>query len=432
MDPITVATKGFLRDLERLWKRDPTRIARLVARPDDHDNIVKALRYAEYDPANRRPLFLHDIAFVEPEDYVRKLCERVAADYELVRLGAAEEGVNLAQFDVPVRPAALSADAYAMTVLVALAERFASHLDGVLVALIPTSVRDVAQWRKLIEQWDRSSRPASLRMAAFDAENGPLSNVLGSECARFSFDMDELFDYAQQQTNRQSAGPAVAPAPTLSPDQKAALEQSTGRKIAAPETATRLRALFLEAARAASKQDFKAAAGMYRQARSLAHDEGLAGEEVAATFALGGACLAAGDRPMAQAMYGQAALLGAQEKLWTIACQAKLGEAGIGWMEQDFGRAGRAYAEAAALAERGEIVPVRIEALRMEGLCHQQRGAEPEAIQAWRKAIEAGTAADKPARSASTFPDVVKTLADLLERRGFRTQADHLRTLLQS
>lgn len=37
---------------------------------------------------------------------------------------------------------------------------------------------------------------------------------------------------------------------------------------------------------------------------------------------------------MAQATYRKAALLAAQEKLWSIACQAKLGEAGVGWMKR--------------------------------------------------------------------------------------------------
>ncbi|WP_437579109.1 hypothetical protein [Sorangium sp. So ce887] len=68
----------------------------------------------------------------------------------------------------------------------------------------------------------------------------------------------------------------------------------------------------------------------------------------------------------------------------------------------------------------------------MEGLCHQHRGAEAEATQAWRRAIDAGTAAEEPARRASTFREVVTTLADLLERRGLRPQAMHLRALLDT
>lgn len=430
MDPITVATKRFLRDLERLWKQRPTQIARLVARPGDRGHVIKALRFAEYDIANRRPLFLFESPFGAVEPYFHGLCERVAADYELVREGAAEEGVSLASLTPPARSPALSAEAHAAAVLAAAAERLASHLDGAVVALIPKAISDPGEWRKSIERLAHTARPLSLRIAVLDPEDGPLAGVLGSEGAVFLFDIDEFFDFAEQQTNRTSAGPPLPQAPSASPEQRAAFEQATGRKVPKPETAAAIRAIFMAGARAAAKNDFKSAAAAYRRARDLCHDEGLCAEETAATFALGGAYLAAGARPMAQATYGQAALLAAHEKLWTIACQAKLGEAGVGLMEKDFGRAARAYAEAAALAERGDIVPLRIEALRMEGICHQHRGAEAEAIQAWRRAVDAGTSADEPALRASPFREVVTTLADLLEARGLRPQAVHLRGLL--
>jgi len=432
VDPITVAAKRFLRDLERLWKRHPQQIARLVARASDRTHVIKALRLAEYDVANRRPLFLFEASFSAAEPYFAALCERVSADYELVRAGAVEEGVTLAPLTPPARSPSLSAETHAAAVLAAVAERLASRLDGALVVLIPKAIADSGEWRRSIERLAHAARPPSLRVAVLDPEDGPLADALGPEGAVFSFDIDELFDFAEQQTSRKSAGPPGPQAPSPSPEQQAAIEQATGRKIPKPETAAAIRALFLNGARAAAKNDFQSAAVAYRRARDLCHDERLGAEETAAAFALGGAYLAAGARPMAQATYGQAALLAAQEKLWTMACQAKLGEAGVGWMEKDFGRAARAYAEAAALAERGEIVPLRIEALRMEGLCHQQRGAEPEAIKAWRRAIDAGTGADEPARKASAFREVVTTLADLLEAHGLRPQAIHLRSLLNA
>lgn len=430
MDPITVATRRFLRDLARLWKQRPDRIARLVASSGDRGHVVKAMRLGEYDPSNRRPLFVYDAPFEATEPYFAGLCDRISTDYELVRRGVADEGVTLPRLSPPARVPALSPEAHAIAVLTAASERLSSRLDGALVALLPRSIANTSAWRGSIERLSRVARPPSLRIAVLDPEGGPLSSVLGPEGARFSFDLDELFDFVEQQSDRKSEGPLVAPGPALSPQQRADFEQATGRKMPVAETAAALQACFLEGARAAAKNDFKAAAEAYRRARDLCHGEGLAAQEAGATFALGGAYLAAGARPMAQATYGQAALLAAQEQLWSVACQAKLGEAGVGWMASDFVRAARAYAEAALLAERGEIVQLRIEALRMEGLCHQHRGAEADAIQAWRRAIDAGTAADEPARRASTFREVVTALADLLDRRGLRPQAMHLRALL--
>ena len=101
-------------------------------------------------------------------------------------------------------------------------------------------------------------------------------------------------------------------------------------------------------------------------------------------------------------------------------------------MQGELARAALAYAEAAALAERAESPPLHIEARRMEGLCHLRRGAEEEAILAFRKAIAAGTAAEAPARRASTWAEAVTTLADLLDQGGLRPQAAHLRALLEA
>jgi len=430
MDPITVATKRFLKELERFWKRSPQRIARLLAQAEDRKHITTALRIAEYGLTNRRPLFLYETPFDVAPIYFDKLVEEALGDYELVRQGAAEEGVTLAKLDVPVRSPALAPETHAHGVLMAIAERLATKLDGAVVALVPKSVANANTWCKSIERLAKENRLPSLRIAIFDPDDGLLDGVLGPDGARFQFDIDALFDYAQKQGNQKSAGPNLPPGPSLSPEQRAAFEESTGSKIGPPETMAELRSLFLEGARASAKKDFQKAGQFYRRARDISHDHGLSGQEVAATFALGGASLSGGNRPLAQAMYGQAALLGAQSQLWTIACQAKLGEAGVGWMEKDYGRAARAYSEAALLAERGNIVPLLIEALRMEGLCHQQRGAETDAIIAWRKAIDSGTSADEPTRQASTFAEVLKTLADLLDAHGLRPQADHLRTLL--
>ncbi|EYF02226.1 hypothetical protein [Chondromyces apiculatus] len=430
MDPITVATKRFLQELERHWKRHPGGVARLVARVSDRVHLIKALRLAEYEPSNRRPLFVFEAGFEAAEIYFAGLCQQVTSDYELVRKGAAEEGVTLAPLDAPTRSPALTPEAHAMAVLAAAGERLGTHLDGAFVALVPKATADTEAWRRSMERLSRTTRLPSLRMAVLDPEDGPLVGVLGSEGARFSFDTDELFDFVEQQTNRTSAGPPVPPGPSVASGQRAGVGQAPGREAVKPETAAALQALFLKGARGAAKNDFGAAVAAYRSARDLCHDQGLAQEEAMAAFALGGAHLAAGNRPMAQVTYGQAALLAAQEKLWLMSCQAKLGEAGVGWMEQDFGRAARAYAEAASLAKRGEMVPLYIEARRMEGLCHQHRGAEPEAIVAWRKAVEEGTVAEEPARRASTFREVVTALADLLEERGLRPQAIHLRSLL--
>lgn len=432
MDPITVATHAFLRQLERSWKIYPGRVARLIAHMRDRPHVIKALRLAEYDPANRRPLFLYEAAFTSDGLYFDGLCDRMLADYALLQKGAAEEGVALPSLAAPARAAELTPDARAAVVMAAVADRLAARLDGAVVALVPEAVIEPSAWCKAIERLAQRARPAGLRVAVLDPEDGPLSEVLGKEGARFAFDIDELFDFAEQQAKRPSDGPNGSQAPVLSPEQRDAYERASGRKLAAPETAARLQSLYLKAARAAAKNEPLKAAQAYREARELCRAGGLLVEEAGAAFALAGAYLAAGSRSTARTTFGEAALLAAQAELWSVACQAKLGEAGVGWMEKDHTQAARAYAEAARLAERASAAPLEIEALRMEGLCHQQRGAEADAIGAWRRAIDAGGALDAPARRASTFREVVTSLAEVLDRRGLRPQAAHLRSLLDS
>lgn len=432
MDPITVAARRFLRDLERFWKRHPGRVARLVADSRDRGQVLKALRLAEYDPSNRRPLFVHEVAFDVRETYFDGLCEQVLADYALLRKGAAEEGVTLAALDVPRRPAALAPEAHAAAVLAAVTERLAGKLDGALVALLPKTVSSGGDWRSSVERLLREPRPPALRLAVLDPDNGPLAGVLGDEAARFSFDMDALLDFAEQQVNRSSQGPGGAAGPTLSPDQREEAERRLGRKLASPDAEARIRGLFLKGARAAAKNNPAAAAEAYSEAAQLCHKEGLFEEEAAASFATAGACFAAGARSAARSSYAHAAKVAGEREMWNVACQAKLGEAGVEWAERRFEEGARVYADAEVLAERAGIEPLRIEALRMEGLCHQHRGAEPDAIRAWRKAVDVGMGGEVPARQASTFRDVVTTLADLLDRRGLRPQAAHLRTLLDA
>lgn len=429
MDPITVAARRFLRDLTRFWKRHPERAARLVAGEGADKHVRDALRLAEYDVSSRRPVFMEDGPFEGAATYWQKVIDRVVREHALVREGAAKEGVLLPALDLPARAAEGTFEERAHAVFCAAAERLVPRLEGAVVALVPSSVAAEREWRTSIERLVRLPRPSSLRLVVLDTKGGALAGVLGDEAIELSVDLDELFDYLEQQAKRRSQGPATPEQPPLPPEVRAALEQS-GRTIPRTETAVALHTLFLKGARAAAKKDFKGAAAEYRSARDLCHEEGFAAEEAGAAFTLAGAYLAAGVIPMAQATYGQAALLAAEQKIWPLACQAKLGEASAGWMDRDHGRAARAYSEAAALAERGEIPLLRVEALRMEGHSHRLRGAEADAIRAWRKAVDVGLSAEESVRRTNSFREAAESLAGLLDQRSLSSQAAELRALV--
>src|SRR5579884_2550784 len=103
MDPLTTAARSFIRETERVWAAPPrpgaARVLRMEAPPDDRGDLVKTLRWMEWSPQNRWPLFLYEAPFTTEAAWCDGLCEKLRADYDLVRKGAAEEGVALPAFE---------------------------------------------------------------------------------------------------------------------------------------------------------------------------------------------------------------------------------------------------------------------------------------------------------------------------------------------
>jgi hypothetical protein len=80
-------------------------------------------------------------------------------------------------------------------------------------------------------------------------------------------------------------------------------------------------------------------------------------------------------------------------------------------------------------AEQAEMLPLRIEALRMLGSCLLHLGRDDDAMLTWKEAVDLGAVADVGAREASTFGEVATALVSLLEDRGLHQQAQHVRGL---
>ena len=90
----------FLAEADVIWReRLPKQsVLPLVAEASGRREVVKALRLAELAPENRRPLFLYEAPFAEAEPYFHELTEAIGRDYEAVRKGVANEGVELPAF----------------------------------------------------------------------------------------------------------------------------------------------------------------------------------------------------------------------------------------------------------------------------------------------------------------------------------------------
>ena len=96
MDPATIAARAFIDDAERVWRAGRSRVLRATAPEADRGALVKVLRRMEWSPGNRRPLFLYDAPFRDPDAWCEGLGASLRRDYEAVREGARAQGVTLA------------------------------------------------------------------------------------------------------------------------------------------------------------------------------------------------------------------------------------------------------------------------------------------------------------------------------------------------
>ena len=428
MDPATIAARAFIDDAERVWRAGRSRVLRATAPESDRGALVKVLRRMEWSPGNRRPLFLYDAPFREPDTWCEGLGASLRRDYEAVREGARVQGVTLTELTPPdaSRPVAEQAATDAR----AIAARLKGYLDGATVALVPSEVESREAWRAVASAWARGELPPELRVIVWDPPGGPLAEVIpDASAAGFALDRDALLAHLAR-LDAPSAGPPLAPRrPALTPELRAEYERSLGRRIPNEDAARSLRRLLLEGARKVSRQDWAGAATDYRAARSLCAAEGLHAEEAGVLLALAGVSASVGDREQALEAYGQAARISIASERWTVATQAWLGAAELVLAMGDSARAAETYEAAAEAAGRAESPVLRIEALRLAGTCRAALGDDAGAIRCWGAAVETGTETHGAERAVSTFTQAAEALADALTRQGLIAQAAHVRAL---
>jgi hypothetical protein len=429
MDPITQAVRRFAEDAEDLWHDSPHTLLALVAHEDQREDVVEALRVYEATPENRRPFIVFRAPFDAANTYFSVLAEQVAADYERVRKGVAEEGVELPAFvigdDGTVPSGAIKRAALTMNQAARLlGERFA----GIVVALVPEHVVDVSGWRENVRVLAETRWSPRVRVAVFAPLGGPLCEVLKDGGALFDVAPDELMNFVKELTPVASGGPAVD-------GENARAEEPGGEGDASgspsAEAGAQLRRLLLDAAAALGAGRPVDAVTLYREARTLCQVEALAEQEVAVLMALGGAYLAADVPALGVESYRSAALLAEHLEAWPAACQAWLGVGAAYLPRENYVGATVGFRAAAVAAKRADSLPLRIEALRLVGTCLLHLGREDEAMLAWKEAVDVGAEADAAERSASTFDEVARALVKLLERHGLTRQAQHVQATLE-
>jgi hypothetical protein len=80
--------------------------------------------------------------------------------------------------------------------------------------------------------------------------------------------------------------------------------------------------------------------------------------------------------------------------------------------------------------KQAEIVPLRIEAGHMAGVCLVRAGNENDAVRVWQETVGPGAELDASELTPSALGNVAEGLVALFERRGLKPQAPQVRALV--
>lgn len=316
MDPLTLATKRFLREVDAAWSAPPGAPApppllRLDASPDDRRDVVKALRLAEWQPESRRPLVLVEAPFDDEPSYAAALLADLRRDAEALQAGLVDDGVDLVALPAPPTQASVAA-------AIVYAERLARHvasarhpetgeplLDGLSIALVPRNVRSpeaFARTMKAIATLPPGAEPSKLRLHVFAPTVPALAELL-PRAARFELDHDALFDFLEQLGPPATEGPPDERAPKLSPAERARIEAELGQRIVSIDTGRALKSLVMRGSRALARGEHREALNKLRAARVLCEATGLRVEAALVGLGVGTAYVATQNLRAARVQY---------------------------------------------------------------------------------------------------------------------------------
>ena len=362
MDPIILAAKQLHADIDAFWNPHPgalisaePRVLRLVVSPSERGDLLKALRWLEWSPDNRRPVILFGEPFEDEPRYLRALIAKTSDDCEAVRRGLIEDGILPAP--TPARVAAAVLDATtARGYLDAAAECVVNGLlDGLFIALVPKRVADPRAYRATLAKLTALPIGTALRVAVLDSPGveQELRALFPAE-ARFEVDRAELFAFLKQTGPKPSAGPAIA-------------KPSWSSALPSRQVGETLRVLLLDAGHALSVGKARLAIQHFEVAQELSRENDLTAQECAIGIGLGSAHGAAGDEAAALAAYDDAMQRALTADRLPLAAQALLGFAGIHFSKGRYAEARIAYETIVRLPI--DVPPLAEEAQRMQKQC---------------------------------------------------------------
>jgi hypothetical protein len=171
VDPITIAAKRFAVEFETFWRPPPGHqvkgppVLRLVANRTDRKDMIKVLRVMEWQPGNRRPFVIVESAFASEAAFALATASALEAHYEEVRKGLAEDGLMIPALALAERP--VTTDRLMAQIRFA-AEAVSQVLEGLVLALVPESVAEGAQYAPFVDRLASTSNGSTLRVCVHD------------------------------------------------------------------------------------------------------------------------------------------------------------------------------------------------------------------------------------------------------------------------
>ena len=369
MDPITRAARQLHADIDAFWNPHPgapiaagPRVLRLVVSPSERGDLLKALRWLEWSPTNRRPVILFEELFEDEPRYLRALITKTAGDCEAVRKGLAEGGVLLTLPPASPADAVLDATTARWYLDAAAACVVNGSLDGLFVVVVPKRVADPKAYGATLAKLMASPIGQALRLAVLDIPGAELGELVLTE-ARFQVDRAELLAFLKQVGPKPSAGSAI-PKPSW-------LSALPSRQVG--ET---LRVLLLDAGQALAEGKARLAIKHFEAAQVLSREYDLTAQECAIGLGLGSAHLLASDEPQGLAAYDAAVRRAVAAELRPLAAQARLGMAGIHFSRGRYTEARTGYETIARLTI--DVPPLVEEAQRRQKQCRQLERVDAE------------------------------------------------------
>jgi hypothetical protein len=396
--------------LENLWHEfteiPDARLCRWLANDAERRVIDVFVEVQNHESGTMPHLFIRfEEPFVDPARYGFVLLESLRKQYEEIREGIREEGID-ANWRCP-DASANEPDAAAFgRALGSLQAHYQSTVEKVVAVLAPDRVKSWKDFQGWLQRLVRSNLAAGLRVMVVDDLTGPAFEELQKA-------EDKLVKSIQADLDMPAAY----------------LELARGTGPAGPGVAFRLG--FLELTQAAGTGDVALIKAKAASALAIAQQQGWPQMQAVVQMTLGAALLGAKKGQEAVAAYRAAgSLMAAQPNdpaAPKLLLQGKLGEGATLFSDGKNLEAAKVYEEAAALADQQKDYLMCMESWRMASHCHE---AAKQIEPSWRcgnRALDAAAKMEPELRGNSTLPFVGQALLRIASR-GNKEHTDQVRS----